>query len=84
MNVVYSNAFIQSDGVTFFDVSSEFKDMYYGPDTDDTKILGNMYSQLAVIFEEVNEALDPMIEKWVHLEGETESVVTGRITDTQT
>ena len=47
--------------MTYFDVSSEFKDMYYGPHTDDTKILGNIYSQLAVIFEEINVALDPMI-----------------------
>lgn len=58
--------------------------MYYGPTTDNTKILGNIYYQLEQIFTEVNEALDPMIDKWLYLEAETEATVSGRIDDTIT
>ena len=82
-DITYSNAFRAADGVTYSSVDSEFKTMYYGPTTDDTKILGNIYSQLSTLFDEINVALDPLIDKWVYLEGETEAVVQGRLTDTQ-
>ena len=63
-NIVYSTAFTQSDGTTYTDVPSAFKEMYYGPVTDSSKILGNIYSGLRSLFGEVNAALDPMISAW--------------------
>jgi hypothetical protein len=38
--------------------------LYLGPTSNSTKILGNIKAKLAVIFDEVNSALDSMIASW--------------------
>ena len=47
----YTSAFRESDGTTYISVDSQSKELYYGPVSDSTKILGNIKTQLAVIFE---------------------------------
>lgn len=78
----YENAFTESDGATYVNVSSEFKTMYFGPPTNTSTILGNIQSQLSPIFSEVNSALDPMISTWDYLESEGQTSTTGKITTT--
>jgi len=50
INSVYSNAFIGSNGVSYYDVTSAFKTLYLGPTTDSTKITGIIKAKLDTIF----------------------------------
>lgn len=72
---MYTNAFRQADGVTYATINSQFKDLYYGPVNDSSKILGNIQSQLSVLFTEINLALDPVIAAWLYLNTKTKAVV---------
>ena len=66
-NDVYSNAF-SSDGTAYVDVTSDFKDMHYGPLSNTSSILGKIDNHEAAIFTQVNSAIDPMITAWGRLE----------------
>lgn len=47
--------------------------MYFGPTSDTSKILGNTKNQLTAIFNQINSALDPMIDAWAILEAQQQS-----------
>lgn len=66
-NDVYSNAFTLSDGATYVNVNSQFKDMYLGPTSNVNTVTGLMNAQLTMFFNLINTALDPMLTSWAYL-----------------
>jgi hypothetical protein len=49
-NSIYTAAFAANNGTSYQNVASAFQTMYYGPTTNSSTILGNMYSTSNVIF----------------------------------
>jgi hypothetical protein len=82
-NPSYSNAFSSDGSISNYQtVSSAFKTLFYGPTTNSSTILGNIYSSSSVIFNEINAVLDPMITAWSHLSAATEAGVLSQMTAT--
>jgi hypothetical protein len=82
-NPVYSNAF-SSDGTNYVNVNSQFKDMYWGPSTNSTTILGLTKTTTTAIFAEINAALDPMKAAYANLSTTTEATVQSQMAATTT
>jgi hypothetical protein len=49
--------------------------LFYGPETINTTILGKAYYKSSIIFEEINNVLDPMIAAWGRLKTTTKTGV---------
>lgn len=56
--------------------------MYYGPINNATTILGNIYSVSQIIFNQINNALNPMIAAYNNLAATGQSGVQGQINAT--
>lgn len=83
-NQVYTNAFAINNGTVYQDVTSAFKTLYYGPTSNSSTILGNIYYTSNIIFNQINNVLQPMIYAWGNLSALTQAGVVTQMTATIT